>query len=203
MLMIKGKKLFGVFYSLIYLVFTPVFLGFAFYFLGFFSQGNVLGASTALPHQSKIFAALPRESGVIASSVKLGDSTPVIISEYLKHYGSPLAGHAEVIIESAKKYGVSPFLIVAIAQQESNLGKKSPENCFNAWGYGIHTKGTLCFSGWEEAIEKVTAGIAKNYCQRGYCEDPCLMMKKYTPRSNGSWCFGINQFIKEMETGDF
>jgi len=29
------------------------------------------------------------------------------------------------------------------------------------------------------------------------------MMKKYTPKSNGSWCAGINQFLREMETGDF
>lgn len=203
--MLEKNKLFGFFYSVIYLVITPIFLGFSFYFLGFFNQGHVLGTSSPVTYSqpSKIYAALPQPAGVIASSIKIEDSTPVIIYEYLKHYQSPMVGNAQDIIKSAEKYGVNPYLIVAIAQQESNLGKKSPENCFNAWGYGIHAQGTLCFSSWEEAIDKVTAGIAKNYCAKGYCDDPCVMMKKYTPLSNGSWCFGVNQFLAELENGDF
>jgi len=122
---------------------------------------------------------------------------------YLKHYNSPLLPYTDTILSSGRKYNVDPRLIVAIAQQESNLGKTSPEDCYNAWGWGIHASGTTCFGSWNEAIETVTKGLAKSYCAKGLCDDPCEMMKKYTPKSNGSWCFGVNQFLGEMEHGDF
>ncbi len=142
-------------------------------------------------------------SKVILPSIKGENSTSLVIEKYLDKYNSPLLPYVDIIVNSAEKAGVDPKLIVAIAQQESNLGKTSPENCFNAWGWGIHSKGTKCFTGWPEAIESVTSGIGLSYCSKGYCGDPCLMMKKYTPRSNGSWCAGVNRFLSDMETGDF
>lgn len=188
---------------LLFFMFAPLFLGFSFYFLNIFQQGHILGSSTAVLPSAKVYAALPGVSGVMAPMIRTENSTPVLIENYLRHYGSPLLPYKNKILEAAEKYGIQPQLIVAIAQQESNLGKKSPPGCFNAWGWGIHAKGTKCYRNWEEAIESVTAGIAQSYCAKGYCEDPCVMMQKYTPHSNGSWCFGINQFLSELETGDF
>lgn len=140
---------------------------------------------------------------VVLPSIKGESSTSLVIEKYLDRYDSPLLPYVDIIISSAEEAGVDPKLIVAIAQQESNLGKTSPENCFNAWGWGIHSKGTKCYTGWPEAIESVTLGIAVNYCLKGYCDDPCVMMKKYTPRSNGSWCAGVKQFLTDMEFGNF
>lgn len=183
---------------------SPLALLFSVYFLGSLGSGKVLGESISLsPNSGKVLASSGENVGVIAPAIIAKDSAPIIIEKYLRHYESPLLPYCDKILEASEKYGVSPQLIVAIAQQESNLGKKSPENCYNAWGWGIHAQGTKCFSGWEEAVESVTKGIAKDYCAKGYCDDPCVMMGKYTPRSNGSWCAGVNQFLAELETGDF
>jgi hypothetical protein len=162
-----------------------------------------LGEVSIVPPQSQLFAALPEPSGAVASTINAQDAIPVVIEDYLRHYRSPLLPHASLIVEVGRKYNVDPRLIVAIAQQESNLGKKSPENCYNAWGWGIHERGTKCFPTWSEAIEAVTRGIANGYCAKGFCDDPCIMMRKYTPKSNGSWCAGVNQFLREMETGNY
>lgn len=185
---------------------TPFVLFLSFYLCYFSLRGQVLGEATSFVSNKasgNVFASLPQDTGAIAPTVVGGQATPIIIEKYLQHYQSPLFPFTGKILESAQKYGVDPRLIVAIAQQESNLGKKSPDGCFNAWGWGIHAQGTTCFSGWEEAIEMVTRGIGRDYCAKGYCEDPCVMMKKYTPRSNGSWCAGVNQFLEELDTGSF
>lgn len=166
--------------------------------------GKVLGETSSVtfsPPSNKAYSSFEEQKAIIAPTIEAALATPVIIENYLRHYHSPLLPYTNKILEEAEKNGVKPQLIVAIAQQESNLGKKSPEGCFNAWGWAIHERGTLCFSNWEEAIEVVTRGIAVGYCQKGLCDDPCEMMKKYTPKSNGSWCAGVNQFLKEMETG--
>lgn len=182
---------------------SPLLLFLTVFLINFPSSEEVLGEKTSEPFSSRSFLANEPESGVLAPTIKVEDASAVILENYLRYYHSPLLPHVETILLSAEKYKVNPQLIVAIAQQESNLGKKSPPDCHNAWGWGIHSQGTTCFDNWDRAIETVTAGIARDYCAKGYCDDPCVMMKKYTPRSNGSWCAGINQFLKEMETGIF
>ncbi|RJR23741.1 hypothetical protein C4578_03850 [Candidatus Microgenomates bacterium] len=187
----------------IFFIVSPFVLGLTLLFSSRLSSGAVLGEAVTSPQQNKIFSPYYDDSGVIAQTITSGDSVPIILEKYLKRYNSPLLPHVETILSAAYRYEVDPRLIVAIAQQESNLGKKSPEYCYNAWGWAIHERGTRCFENWDEAIEVVTRGIAQNYCAKGYCDDPCVMMKKYTPKSNGSWCAGVNQFLREMETGDF
>lgn len=189
---------------LLFFVLTPFTVVLSFYF---FNPGKVkvLGVSTTLPVlvNNNVYSALPQETGLIASSIQSQTATWVIIQNYLLRYNSPLLDFVDVIIEKGNLYGVKPQLLVAIAQQESNLGKNSPPDCFNAWGWDIHKKGTKCFADWQEAIETVAEGIGRLYCQKGLCDDPCLMMKKYTPGSNGSWCFGVNKFLYALETGNY
>ena len=191
------------FLCLLFFVLSPLVLGSVVYLTSFPPQKKVLGEKASLPQSKSYLVTLPEETGALAPTIKLEDSTPVIIENYLRYYRSPLLPYTETLLKAAEKYGVKPQLMVAIAQQESNLGKKSPPECHNAWGWGIHTKGTKCYDSWPQAIESVTAGVAADYCAKGYCEDACLMMKKYAPRSEGSWCAAINQFLKEMETGFF
>lgn len=114
-----------------------------------------------------------------------------------------MTGYGGLILEMAEKYGVDPYLFVAIAQQESNLGKKMPsQDCHNAWGYGIHSRGILCFQSWEEGIEMVMKGLSEKYVANGL-DDPQEIMRIYTPFSNGSWAEGVQQFMEELVTGDF
>ncbi len=195
---------------LIFFVVSPLVLGLGFYLtdsstrlLPWLVEGNAQAQGKVLGAVTKSFSSetLPKVSS-IETSIKTENSLPLIVENYLRLYHSPLLPYKDKILAEAAFHQVSPELILAIAQQESNLGKKSPENCFNAWGWAIHEKGTKCFSSWEEAIEVVTAGIASGYCEKGLCDDPCEMMKKYTPKSNGSWCLAVKQFLAEMKTGN-
>jgi len=132
----------------------------------------------------------------------LDDARPLIIRQYLEKYKSPLAPYSDLIFEMSETFGFEYYWIVAIAQQESNLCKKIPENSYNCWGYGIHSKGTLRFDGYEMAIRSFAEYLDREYFKKGL-NTAELMMKKYCPNSNGSWAFGVNQFISEMKMGDF
>ena len=149
------------------------------------------------------YAAIPQASTTIKTAVQIEDARPVMIDQYLTRYDSPLAGYGQFIVKAAERYDVDPYLFIAIAQQESNLGKKMPSSdCYNAWGYGIHSRGTLCFTSWEEGIETVLKGLSNKYLERGLT-DPEDIMRTYTPFSNGSWASGVDQFIEELTTGNF
>ena len=66
-----------------------------------------------------------------------------LIRQYLVRYNSPLVGLENFMVPKSDEYGLDYRLIPAIAQQESNLCKIIPDNTYNCWGWGIHSKGTL------------------------------------------------------------
>jgi len=130
------------------------------------------------------------------------DARPVIIKRYLEKYKSPLAPYSDLIYQVSKDYGFEYYWIVAIAQQESNLCKKAPEDSHNCWGYGIHKRGTLKFENYELAIRSYAEYLKREYFDKGLTT-PEEIMSKYCPSSNGSWAKGVWQFINEMENGTF
>ena len=104
---------------------------------------------------------LPEVLGTFTISVKTQDAIPEIIRQYLEKYHSPLLPHTDFLVNTARKYNLDPRLLVAIAQQESNLCKKAPANSNNCWGWGIHSQGTLRFDSYPQAIEAATRANAK------------------------------------------
>jgi hypothetical protein len=136
----------------------------------------------------------------ITEQVSGEDARPLILKKYLAKYNSPLLPYSDLIFQLSKDYGYDYYWIVAIAQQESNLCKKAPDNSHNCWGYGINTKGTLRFDSYELAIRSYAEYLKREYFDKGL-NTPELMMKKYCPSSNGSWAKGVHQFIDEMENG--
>lgn len=138
----------------------------------------------------------------VKEQVASDDARPVIIKKYLEKYKSPLAPYSDLIYQISTDYGFEYYWIVAIAQQESNLCKKIPEGSNNCWGYGIHKRGTLTFENYELAIRSYAEYLKREYFDKGL-NTPELIMKKYCPSSNGSWAKGVQQFINEMENGDF
>lgn len=146
----------------------------------------------------KVFASLPSDFPSVSGSALATDGRVEIIRQYLKKYNSPLRPYAETIVSSADQFKIDFRLTTAIAQQESNLCKVAPPGSFNCWGWGIHSKGTLGFSSYEEGIKTVTMGLATKYISQGY-DTPEKIMAKYTPLSNGSWAYGVSQFLAEME----
>ncbi len=129
------------------------------------------------------------------------DAVPTMVKNYLKKYQSPMLEAADELVTIARKYELDPFLLLAIAQCESNLGKKMPPQCYNPFGWGIHSAGTLCFSSWTEGFEKVAQGLRQNYLNKGL-EKPEEMMLKYNLNSvnnaNGKWAKCVKKFLEEI-----
>lgn len=155
-------------------------------------------ATQAISDATTTHAITPEVLGAFTYSVKTEDAIPEIIKNYLKKYNSPLLPHTDVLVSTAREYRLDPRLLVAIAQQESNLCKKIPENSHNCWGWGIHSRGTLRFKTYPEAIKAVTKGLALNYIGQGLVT-PNEIMGIYTPLSDGSWARGVQQFLNEMQ----
>ena len=148
------------------------------------------------------YAALPGSVSQIQGAILGADARPVTIDAYLETYNSPMFGLGEFIVETADFYKLDPYLIVAVAQQESNLCKIAPTNSFNCWGWGVHAQGTLRFPSFYDSITTVTLGLREDYFDKGY-DTPEKIMAKYTPLSNGSWAAGVNQFLDELNSGNF
>jgi hypothetical protein len=139
---------------------------------------------------------------IVEAQIVGEDARPLIIKRYLEKYKSPLAPYSNLIFELSETYGYDYYWIVAIAQQESNLCKKIPEDSHNCWGYGIHKNGTLRFDNYELALRSYAEYLKRQYFDKGL-NTPELIMKKYCPSSNGSWAYGVRHFIDEMENGSF
>lgn len=154
------------------------------------------------PTTTLAYAALPSISQPVSLSVITADARPVMIEKYFNRYNSPLAGYGQFIVTTADQHRLDPYLFVAIAQQESNLCKKIPSESYNCWGWGIHSRGTLKFTNYEQAITTVIQGLTEDYLGKGLTE-PADIMTKYTPLSNGSWAAGVNQFLEELRSGQF
>lgn len=168
------------------------------------SENRVLGLSTN--NLVRVLIGQAKENGenemTISSEITHDDARPIIIKNYLEKYNSPLVPYSNLIFEISEDYGFEYYWIVAIAQQESNLCKKIPEGSHNCWGYGIHKRGSLGFESYELALKSYSEYLKREYFDKGL-NTPELIMKKYTPSSDGSWARGVWQFINEMESGDF
>lgn len=149
------------------------------------------------------FASIPKIAFEIKTALATQDARPLVIRKYLERYDSPMMNYASYIVDVSDANGVDPYLIVAIAQQESNLGKLMPPNCHNAWGWGIHSEGTLCFDDWQEGINTFITGLSENYIAYGL-HTPEEIMTKYNATSpDGAWAKGVSQFLNDLETGDW
>ncbi len=138
------------------------------------------------------------DAGCLDYTAISGDARPMMIKKYLQKFNSELEPYAELIFDVSQKNGLDYRLMTAIAQQESNLCKKQPENCFNCFGVGIHSRGTMCFKSYPEAIEWMGRYLKEEYYDLGLTTVEAIM-GKYCPLSSGSWANGVNQFMKDIE----
>lgn len=155
----------------------------------------------ARPRQpSRLYAALPQTIGEVLGEVTSSDARPIIIEKYLKKYQSPMAPYYLELLAAAEKYDVDPWLIVAIAQCESNLCKKAPSGSFNCWGF---ENGATRFLSWPQAFNQVAKTLKERYLDLGL-DTPEKIMPKYAPPSvekGGPWANCVKQFIEELELG--
>jgi len=157
--------------------------------------------TAAPPPAPRILSASTPAFPSISSAVFAADARPAVLHKYLNRYKSPLVPLANYLVTIADRYSLDYRLLVAIAQQESNLCKKIIPSSYNCWGYGIYGDKVTKFGSYEEAIDAVARGLKKNYIDAGLTS-PEEIMVKYTPSSpekGGSWAKGINQFLNEIE----
>ena len=78
------------------------------------------------------------------------------------------------------------------------LCKKIPKDSYNCWGFGIYGKKVTRFSGFEEAIDKVSKTLAQDYHAQGL-EDPSEIMSKYTPSNSGVWAENVSYIMDRIQ----
>jgi len=190
-----------IFLCLLFLVFAPLTLVASFIVLNQVApEKEVLAQSTT--NSGQFYAALPQETGEVLGEITVADARPVIIEAYLQKHNSPLYPYASKLLEAAERYGVDYRLIIAIAQCESNLCKKSPPGSYNCWGF---ENGKTKFLSWEQAFNQVAKTLKEGYIDQGLTT-PEEIMPKYAPPSvekGGPWAKCVNQFMEDLEYGDF
>lgn len=135
------------------------------------------------------------------------DQRIVLLESFLKDQESPLTSQAGILVEAADKYKFDWRLLPAIAGKESSFGKRIPwdkengKSSHNAWGWGVYGDKAPAFSTWEEAIASVAAGLRHEYYNKGYIT-PELIMKKFTPRSDGPWAQGVKTIMEQISPED-
>lgn len=158
------------------------------------------------------FSAVPEVLGASTAQFGEGDARPVILRNYIQklHPDSPFLtkfgeqkDFVDFIVEVSDRENIDPGIVIAVAEQESNVGIKVPPDCYNAWGWGITGSSKLCFISWEEGIEKYIKGLAKNYptAKKGNV-DVWEMMKRYNPISanrDGSWARGVGTVLEKLK----
>lgn len=199
-IIIKFSRVF--FWSLLGLVITSMVVAECVYLLNYESKKQLIFSNLTNDQSLRVAAQSNRQEDLIEikSEITKSDARPVIIEKYLAKYKSPLLPYAREIFEISQTYGFEYYWIVAIAQQESNLCKKIPQDSHNCWGYGIHKNGTLKFENYDLALKSFAEYLKREYFDKGL-NTPELIMKKYCPHSDGSWARGVRQFIDEMERG--
>lgn len=146
----------------------------------------------------------PRLATGAQSTIQTGDARADIVAGFLERHDSPLTPYdhfGRALVETADRYNLDYRLLPAIMMQESNLCKSIPPGSHNCLGFGIHARGTLEFESYEASFDRAARELKQRYVDIGLTT-PEDIMKKYTPSSNGSWAFSVNQWIVEMEYND-
>lgn len=146
----------------------------------------------------------PRTTTGASSAVQGEDARPTIVANFLERHDSPLTPYdyyGKVLVETADRYSLDYRLLPAIMMQESNLCKSIPPGSNNCLGFGVHARGTLGFENYEAGFDRAARELKQRYVDIGLTT-PEDIMRKYTPSSNGSWAFSVNQWIVEMEYND-
>ena len=195
----------NIFLIAIFFIVTPLTLGISLFSLFSFKTNSIVKedlvkSNLLLSPQSgiRVYASLPTKFPSISEQITSADARSEILKQYMEVHGSPLAPFANLIVQTADRYSLDFRLITAISRQESNICRIIPPESYNCWGWGIHSKGSLGFSSYEEGIETVSNGLRIEYLNKGFntVEE---IMSKYTPLSNGSWATGVSAYMSEMQ----
>jgi len=117
---------------------------------------------------------------------------------FFEKYNSPLKENAEKFVEVSDQYQIDYRLLPSISCMESTCGKFLIEGSYNPFGWGIYGDNAIYFEDYNEAIETVGEGLAKNYFQKGR-DTVEEIAPVYTPPNHVNWKNGANYFIDKIE----
>ena len=190
----------------VFFAITPVTLGASLFSLFSLKTSAIVKAETLQNNTVtstfsgvQVYASLPAQLPAVTGTVGVSDARPEIVRQYLTYYNSPLVPFSDLVVQTSDKYGLDYRLLVAIAQQESNLCKVIPPDSYNCWGWGINSQSNLGFKSYPDGIEIVAKGLKTQYLDKGY-GTVSEIMSKYNPISpDGAWSKGVSGFMSEME----
>jgi hypothetical protein len=163
------------------------------------TQPVKLGYNNYSKQGVQVFASLPQEFPSIGGEVIGSDSRVEIIRMYLDANNSELEPYAQLLVDQADQFNLDYRLLTAIAQKESGLCNVIPEGSHNCWGWGIHSRGTLYFDSYEEAITTISKGLKDNYADLGYVT-VAEIMQKWIPHSPGGvWADDVLAYMNNIE----
>jgi len=122
------------------------------------------------------------------------------IKKYLESRLSPLADYAGIFTFAGSKYGVDPFLLVAISGIESSFGKNYPKYTHNPFGIGSHH--LMQFDSLDSAILYLAQMLAEKKAYAGWQrnkENIAELSKVYCPPNKEKWQRAVEKFIREMK----
>lgn len=193
------KKL--IFYLILFIVLATINLFLSIKALAYFEKKSFIEKMIVDIDQKKTnfySSYIVNSKKTVKTEATITDGRVANLKAFFRKYNSPLYDYAEKIVEVSDKYQFDYRLLPAIAMQESNLCRVIPENSYNCWGWGIYGSLVTRFSSYDEAIETVAKGLKNEYIDKGLVT-ASMIMKKYTPPSQGSWAHGVNTFLRALE----
>lgn len=145
--------------------------------------------------QGQVQAKVDVEETAPKIEAKQMDKRAEVLQGYLAKYNSPMKYQAQDFIDAADAYGLDWKLLPAIAGVESTFGKFIPGG-YNAWGWGVYGNQVIYFNSWREGMFTVSAGLRKNYLNRGL-NDPASINRMYSTSSR--WSTNVTFFLMDME----
>ncbi|OGC65638.1 hypothetical protein A2274_02855 [candidate division WWE3 bacterium RIFOXYA12_FULL_43_11] len=149
-----------------------------------------------------IYSSKPLTYEYAVSKVNAKDSRAEKIDGVFNIYKCPMEGLGGKFVEEADKYGIPWWLAASVAFKESSCGKNTPtvggQESYNAWGWGVYGDNVRSFDNFARGIETVSKYFSDKFYSLGI-EDPCEIMKVYTPPSDGSWCRDVIHFSEVFD----
>lgn len=176
---------------------TPFLIFICVIFFSYLSYIQANKSSLSQDNFKVAYAALPSNQNLLRDKVVSKDARVEILETFFKKYNSELTPFAVDVVTNADKFGIDYKLLPAIAMQESNLCKKSPQEWHNCWGFGIYTNKITTFDNYSDAIATISKSLG-DYKDKGLVT-PNQIMTKYTPSSKGSWSNGVTHFMAELQ----
>jgi hypothetical protein len=139
---------------------------------------------------------------------KISDDAERAVLE--KHLRTMLAGYPieDMIPHIVKQDRQVAGYLVAIAQKESNWGKRIPvyygENCFNYWGYRgqdeiMGSAGHTCFDTPKEAVTVVSARLNTLVLTQGRTTGTDLLIWKCGSSCAGHDSYGVAKWVSDVD----